>query len=80
VVVQIGEEFGSVRISIDGPEDAFDGADLGELAHIAAKGVVSFLTGEDDDDAEDDDAEILAIPLLDLDDEDGDDDDDFSVN
>jgi hypothetical protein len=72
VIVQVGDDFGSVRINLDGDDDAFDGIDMSDLAEVAARGLASFLTG----DVEDDEDEIMALPLLD----DEDDDDDHSLN
>lgn len=69
VVVQIGEDFGSTRISVEAPEDAFSGVDFGDLAHAAAEGVVAFLM-DDDAEPEGDDEEILALSLLGTDDDD----------
>jgi len=75
IIVQVGDDFGSVRINLDGDDDAFDGIDMSDLAEIAARGLANFLTGGTGD-VDDDEDEIMALPLLD----DEDDDDDHSLN
>jgi hypothetical protein len=61
VIVQVGDDFGSVRINLDGDDDAFDDIDMSDLAEIAGKGLAEFLTGEPQDDEDEDDV-LLALP------------------
>jgi len=78
VVVQVGEEFGSVVVHLDGEDDAFDEVDMVDLAEIAARRLVHSLTEEDEDDDWDPDSyEVLMLPSLKDDD---DDDDDHTLN
>ena len=71
LIVQVGDEFGSVRLNLEGPDDAFDDIDLSDLAEIAGKGLAEFLTGEPQDDEDGDDV-LLALPgIFDDDDESG---------
>jgi hypothetical protein len=68
VIVQVGEDVGSVSLSIEGAEDAFEGMDFGDLAEVAARALAAHLTGSDEEEDEDEE-DVMMLPDFEDDDD-----------